>query len=146
MGRDLMPLVIEKLASESHRQRLSQEAKTWSQWKKNTLMNMTVLMPRRSCLVLNRLQETNRQWFDRMQSEARLASDFANKVIAGPSIPDAMTACQECANRRFEMMAEDGKRLFADGQKLVEAGTHRLSNGFSVKGRDVSAQAIQHQG
>ena len=43
------------------------------------------------------------------------------------------------ANRRFEMMAEDGKRLFADGQKFIEAGTHVLSNGFSGKEDAVSA-------
>jgi len=33
------------------------------------------------------------------------------------------------------MMAEDGRRLFADGQKIVEAGTRLLSNGSSGKGR-----------
>jgi hypothetical protein len=96
--------------------------------------------------LLNKLQETNRQWFDRMQSEASLASDFANKVMAARSIPDAMTACQEWANRRFEMMAEDGKRLLADGQKFIESGTRMLSNGFSGNGRGVSASANQHQG
>ena len=42
--------------------------------------------------LINQLQEANRQWFDRMQSEAKVASDFANKVMGPRSIPDAMTA------------------------------------------------------
>src|SRR5208337_146176 len=53
--------------------------------------------------LLNRLQETNRQWFDRMQSEAKVASDFANKVMGARSIPEAMTTYQEWANRQLEM-------------------------------------------
>jgi hypothetical protein len=52
--------------------------------------------------LLEKLQASNRQWFDRMQSEANLASEFASKLTAARSIPDAMTACQEWANRRFE--------------------------------------------
>lgn len=78
--------------------------------------------------LLNQLQETNRQWLDRMQSEAKVASDFANKVMGARSIPDAMSAYQEWANRQLEMTAEDAKRLFADSQKFIEAGTRLLSS------------------
>lgn len=80
--------------------------------------------------LLNQVQETNRQWFDRMQSEAKIASDCANKVMAARSIPDAMTACQEWTNRQLEMTAEDAKRFFADGQKFIEVSTRLLSNGL----------------
>jgi Phasin protein len=79
--------------------------------------------------VLDQLQETNRQWFESVHSEANLASDLASKLTAVHSIPDAMSACQEWTSRRFEMMAEDGKHLLADYQKLMEMGTHLLSNG-----------------
>jgi hypothetical protein len=88
--------------------------------------------------LLNQLQETNRQWFDRMQSEAKVASDFANKVMAARSVPDAMTAYQEWANRQLEMTADDAKRLFTDGQKFLEASTRLLSpeaSGDGQKGR-----------
>ena len=77
--------------------------------------------------LLNQIQETNRQWFDRMQSEAKVASDFANKVMAARSVPDAMTACQEWAYWQLQTTAEDTKRLFADGQKFIEASTRLLS-------------------
>jgi hypothetical protein len=85
--------------------------------------------------LLNKLQETNRQWFDRIQLEAKIASDYANKVMVARSIPDAMTAYQEWANRQLEMTAEDAKHLFADGQKFVEAGTRLMSNGPPGQGR-----------
>jgi hypothetical protein len=84
--------------------------------------------------LLTQLQESNRQWFDRMQSEAKIASDFANKVMGARSIPEAMTAYQEWANRQLEMTAEDAKRLFTDGQKFMEASTRLLSNGVSGSG------------
>ena len=82
---------------------------------------------------LDTLQETNREWFDRMQSEANLTSEFASKLTAARSIPDAMTACQEWSSRRFEMMAEDGKHLLSDTQKFMETGAHLLANGWLTK-------------
>jgi hypothetical protein len=45
-----------------------------------------------------------------------------------------MAAYQEWASRRFEMMAEDGKHLLADTQKLMEAATRLLPNGSLFKG------------
>jgi phasin protein len=44
---------------------------------------------------VEKLQEMNRQWFDRAQSEANLASELASKLTAARSIPDAMAAYQE---------------------------------------------------
>jgi len=84
--------------------------------------------------LVEKLQEMNRQSFDRAQSEANLASELASKLTAARSIPDATAAYQEWASRRFEMMAEDGKHLLADTQKLTEAATHLLPNGSLFKG------------
>jgi DNA topoisomerase VI subunit B len=84
--------------------------------------------------LVEKLQEMNRQWFDRAQAEANLASELASKLTAARSIPDAMAAYQEWASRRFEMMAEDGKHLLADTQKFMEAATHLLPNASPIKG------------
>ena len=84
--------------------------------------------------LVEKLQEMNRQWFDRAQVEANLASELASKLTAARSIPDAMAAYQEWASRRFEIMAEDGKHLLADIQKFMEAATHLLPNGSLIKG------------
>ena len=91
--------------------------------------------------LLNELQETNRQWFDRAQSEANLASEFASKLTAARSIPEAMATCQEWTSRRFEMMAEDGKHLLADTQKFMEAVARVMPNGSLIKGGGAPARS-----
>jgi len=80
-------------------------------------------------------EEVNRQWVDRVQSEADLASNFAAKLTASRSIPDAMTAWQEWTSRRLGLMGEDGSRLLADTQKFAEAQRRLLSIGWlSISG------------
>ena len=88
--------------------------------------------------LLNELQETNRQWFDRVQSEANIASEFASKLTAARSIPEAMATCQEWTSRRFEMMAEDGKHLLADTQKFMEAVARLMPKGSLINGGGTS--------
>lgn len=83
--------------------------------------------------LFERIQDTNRQWLDRVQTEVNLASEFATKLTSARSIPDAMSACQDWTIRRFELMAEDGKHLLTDTQKYIEAGARLLSNGWLTK-------------
>ncbi len=63
--------------------------------------------------LLDKLQETKRQWFDCIRLEADLACEFTSKLPTAPSIPDAITACQDWASRRFKMMAHDRKHLLS---------------------------------
>ena len=70
---------------------------------------------------LDKLQETNRLWLDRMQAEANLASEFASKLAAARSLPEAMFTCQDWGKRRVEMMAEDTKHLLDDTQTLFRS-------------------------
>lgn len=85
--------------------------------------------------LFDKLGETSLEWFDRVQSEADLASEFASKLTAARSSPEAMTACQEWSNRHITMMADDGKHLLADAQKLTETGARFFFNGW-LSGRD----------
>ncbi len=80
-------------------------------------------------------EEMNRRWADRVQSEANLASDFAAKLIAARSIPDVLAAGQEWTQHRLELMAEDGKRVLEDTQKLMQSGGRlMLTGGLSIPG------------
>jgi hypothetical protein len=79
------------------------------------------------------LQEANRHWLERVQSEATLASEFATKLTATRSISDAMTTCQEWISRQIEMMAEDSKLLVADTQRFMQTGVRLLPNGWWSK-------------
>jgi hypothetical protein len=77
------------------------------------------------------LQETNQKWLARMQSEAVMASEFVTKLATARSFPETATVCQEWTNRRIELLAQDGQRLFADTKKMMEAGARVLANGRS---------------
>jgi hypothetical protein len=84
---------------------------------------------------LEELQEMNRIWLDRMQSEATLVSEFSAKLTAARSIPDVAAAYQEWATRHMEMAAEDAKRIFEEGQKFAEIGGRLFSNGWPAGGQ-----------
>jgi ribosome-binding protein aMBF1 (putative translation factor) len=88
--------------------------------------------------LFEQIQETNKQWFDRAQAEAKLASEFISKLSSARSIPDAMTAYQEWGARRFEMMAEDAKHALDNTQQFIKTSTHMLTNGFATKGHGIS--------
>jgi hypothetical protein len=80
-------------------------------------------------VIFNTLQETHRRWLDHVQSEARLASEFAERVTNARSLPEAVAACREWTSQRFAMMAGEGAHLLAESQKVVETSARFLSNG-----------------
>jgi hypothetical protein len=55
-----------------------------------------------------------------LRSDTYLASEFTAKLTEARSIPEAMSASQEWATPRLQMMAEDGQQLAAVIQKLAE--------------------------
>lgn len=99
--------------------------------------------------LLSTMQDAHRRWFDRMKSEAKLASEFAHKVTNCRSIPDAVSACQEWTGRHFEMMADDSRHLLTDSQKMMERSARFLSEGLfpnghggaSIKSEDTRSRA-----
>src|SRR5262245_30514222 len=70
--------------------------------------------------LLSTMQDAHQRWFDRMQSEAKLATDFTHKVTTCRSYPDAVAACQEWTARRLEMIADDSKHFLTDSRKVLE--------------------------
>ncbi len=79
--------------------------------------------------LLDTFERINHAWFARAQSEVDLAAEFLGKVAETRSIPGVATACQECISKQLEMFSEDSRRLLADGEKLLRAGTRHLGNG-----------------
>jgi uncharacterized protein with PIN domain len=82
--------------------------------------------------LFDRFAEFTQAWFTRAKSEANLASEFVTKLTAARSVPETATACQECMDKRMEMLAEDGRRLFDDSQKFLHLGTQILMNGSAI--------------
>jgi Phasin protein len=75
-----------------------------------------------------KIQKINQDWFDRIQLEATVASEFATKLTAARSVPETAAIYQEWARRRLEIAAEDGKRLLGNSQQFMEMGARLLSN------------------
>jgi hypothetical protein len=78
----------------------------------------------------DKLQEMNREWLARLQSEVDLTTDTSGKLTTARSLPEVTTAVQHWAGRRM-VFAEDGRRFIADSQKLIEIGARLFSNGRS---------------
>jgi hypothetical protein len=74
-------------------------------------------------------QEAGKAWVDRVQSEVQFWSDLAGKLAVSRSIPQGMETCSESIAHRLEMAAEDGRRLFEDGQKMIARVSASLTNG-----------------
>lgn len=84
--------------------------------------------------LLSTMHDAHRRWFDRMQSEAKLATDFTHKVTTSRSIPEAVAACQEWTGRRLEMMADDSNHFLTDSRKVLERSARLLSDGLLANG------------
>ena len=67
------------------------------------------------------LEGIHHEMFDRARAEAELTSEFVGKLSAVRSVPDATTTCREWANRELELLAEDGRHMFANGEKIMQA-------------------------
>jgi hypothetical protein len=78
---------------------------------------------------LDTLEEINRAWLARAQSGVTLASELVGKLAAARSVPEAAAVYQECMTKQMELLAEDGRRLVADSEKLMRVGARLFSNG-----------------
>jgi hypothetical protein len=79
--------------------------------------------------LLDAYQAASKAWVDRVQSEVKFWSDLAGKLAASRSIPEGAETCSESIAHRLQMAAEDGRRLFEDGQKIIASVTASLTNG-----------------
>jgi len=79
--------------------------------------------------LLDAYQQAGKAWVDRVQSEVKFWSELAGKLAASRSVPEGMETCSESIAHRMQMAAEDGRRLFEDGQKMIAAVTATLTNG-----------------
>ncbi len=88
--------------------------------------------------LIQKFQEASQKWLERLQDEAKLSADFGSRLMRASSMPEAMNVLQEWNRHRFEMIAQDGKRLLDDTQKLIETSA-RLASSWMARGTGVSA-------
>ena len=78
------------------------------------------------------IEQANKDWLARVEKERVLASEFATKLSG--SLPDVAKEYQRWMAQRLEMMAEDGRKFFADSQKFMKSTAQLWSNGWSNGG------------
>jgi len=83
--------------------------------------------------LLDACDEANRDWITRLRSEVRLWSEFATKLAMAQTIPEVAEAYGECLSHRAQLVAEDGQRLFAEGQKIVDTVTSVMSSSSRIE-------------
>jgi hypothetical protein len=85
----------------------------------------------------DRVQTSNRKWLDRMQNEASMAADFANKLTSAKSFTETANIFQNWTVKHMEMATEDARRMLSDTQEIMAAGARFWSNagGGEVKSR-----------
>ncbi len=88
--------------------------------------------------LLDRFHEANRSWLDHLESEADLSAEFASKMTAVRSIPDAAKVLLEWTNRHMEMATVDAKHVLADTQKFMEIGVRLLPGSWSFNGKSAA--------
>jgi hypothetical protein len=81
--------------------------------------------------LLEAYQEASKAWASRVQSEVEFWSELAGKLAATRSVPEGVGTCSDSIAHRLEMAAEDGRRMFEEGQKVIAAVTRSLSGGLS---------------
>jgi len=84
--------------------------------------------------MLKAYEEVGRAWTERIKAEVALWSDPASKLSASRTVPDGLQACQDTFAQRMRMVADDGQRLFEDGQKVIANISRTMPDGLS-KGR-----------
>ncbi len=82
---------------------------------------------------LDEYEKASRAWVARVKSEVELWSELATKVTASRSIPEGLEAYRDCVSQRMQMAADDGRRLFEDGQKIIASVTKAVANGLAEK-------------
>jgi hypothetical protein len=87
-------------------------------------------MPNVQNELVDAYEQASRAWLARVKSEVDLWSELAAKLSSAHSIPEAMTAYQQCVTHRMQMAAEDGRRLYDDCQKITHKITDSLSHGL----------------
>lgn len=85
--------------------------------------------------IFRTLREVSRDWMAYATTEIDLGLELSKKLSAARSVPDAIAAYQEWVGDEMGAHAEDAHRLMSNGQKLVDAGTRLLSNGWMSSGR-----------
>jgi cell division septum initiation protein DivIVA len=78
--------------------------------------------------LMQTLEGINHELFSHAKKEAELASEFVGRFAGARSVPDATTTYREWATKEMELMAADGRQMFAHGEKIMQVSQRLFSN------------------
>jgi len=79
--------------------------------------------------IFEAFQQMSHEWLEKAQSEMRLASEFSVKLSGLRSVPEITAAYREWWKHRLNIMAEDGRRLSENAEKLISTSDRYFGNG-----------------
>ena len=74
------------------------------------------------------LRTIGREWMERKTSEAEFALNLPNRLAGVHSIPEAVSTYQEWLSEWLTLCNEDGRRLLADGQRIMVTSARCFTN------------------
>jgi Phasin protein len=82
---------------------------------------------------LHAYEKASHAWVARVQSEVAMSSDLATKLAAARTAPEALEAYSKCVSQRMHVAAEDGRRLFDEGQQVTQKINRSLTIGWPTR-------------
>lgn len=67
--------------------------------------------------------DASKTWLSRVQAEVEFWSELAGNLAASPSAPEGLRIYTASISQRLQMAADDGRRLFEEGQRITTAIT-----------------------
>jgi hypothetical protein len=75
-------------------------------------------------------EKASREWLARVQSDVAAWSELATKLTTTRSASEAVETYSKCLSQRMQIAAEDGRRLFDEGQQIAKKITQSLTGGW----------------
>jgi len=79
-------------------------------------------------------QEMNavgQHWVDAAQAQLNVTSELMSRLASAHTLPDFVSAYQECTTKRLALASAESRRLLDDCQRCMSAATKSFSNGFT---------------
>jgi hypothetical protein len=79
--------------------------------------------------LLKAYQDAGETWLARMKSEIDLWTELAGKLSESRTLPEGLKAYSDSVSQRLQIVADDGRRMVEDAQKLMAAFAGSLNGG-----------------
>jgi hypothetical protein len=80
------------------------------------------------------MQDWNRDFLARINSEASLATEIGGKLISARTFSESSDACREWFRREMELLGKEQQHFLEASKKVAMASSQLLSNGLTNAG------------